>query len=218
MSQRKMKIGICILLFFLMIALAFAVITASATDQGATVAVTKTVESETIEPDTVIIASQSGTDGAEIVPDDNESALIEQALLEQGYLSDQIPLPYDMQTILRAACEQYQVPYALALGLIETESRFKTNATSGTADYGLCQLHKKYFEYLQEQTGVDPKTPEGNVKCGMWLLGHYLAMYENITDALYAYHNGPCEAGQAGTKYTREVIAAEGRWSECMKA
>ena len=43
---------------------------------------------------------------------------------EPWLLCDDIPLSYDEQETLQKACIEFDVPYALALGLIDTETNF----------------------------------------------------------------------------------------------
>ena len=60
-----------------------------------------------------------------------------------NYCED-VPLSESLQCILWDACQEYGVPYTVAIGLVETESDFKTDADNGKC-YGLCQLNRDYF-------------------------------------------------------------------------
>ena len=55
-----------------------------------------------------------------------------------------IPLSAELQAVLYEACEENDVPVALALGVIEVESCFLADADNGQC-YGLMQLNRKYF-------------------------------------------------------------------------
>ena len=55
-----------------------------------------------------------------------------------------IPLAEDLQYILWAACEEHNVDPAIALGVIEVESRFDSKADNGLC-YGLMRLNRRYF-------------------------------------------------------------------------
>lgn len=46
--------------------------------------------------------------------DPNESEKIEQALVEQGYFRDDVPLSYEEQDFLHTACQESGVPYSQA--------------------------------------------------------------------------------------------------------
>ena len=56
---------------------------------------------------------------SEIGEDPEEEVKIAEALLEQGYFRDDIPLSYEEQDYLHTACEEFGVDHALMLALIE---------------------------------------------------------------------------------------------------
>jgi len=145
----------------------------------------------------------------------NEDTLIELALLEQGYYSDEIPLDYLHQDICRSACERYDVPYPLALAVIETESGFDPQATGPDGrDVGLFQLRVSNHAWLSEETGADPMTPAGNIECGVWLLGHLLEENGSAESALTAYRWGRDNGRPA---YAQAVLAAAERWTAVLE-
>ena len=78
--------------------------------------------------------------------DPQEPERIEEALLEQGYFREDVPLSYDLQDALHTACGRYGIDYAVALGLIEVESHFQPEIVNAYGDcYGLMQLNVRYF-------------------------------------------------------------------------
>ena len=87
------------------------------------------------------------------VEDPKESEKIEQALLEQGYLHQEIPLSFDLQCHLKTVCEEYGVPYHIALGVIQAESSFTADATNGIC-FGYMQINKINAEWLSKEIGV----------------------------------------------------------------
>lgn len=147
---------------------------------------------------------------------------IEAALLEQGYFSDAIPMPYDLQDTMRTACEEYGCPYPLALAVAEVESNFDMEAVGAVGEVGAMQLNpgpeNTYWINLQAETNQDPTTPAGNIVCGVYLLGTHLINYEDTEKALMAYNMGPAgalqawEAGITSTEYTEKVMEAVDRW------
>jgi len=146
----------------------------------------------------------------------DEDALIEAALLEQGYYRDEIPLDYLYQDILRTACQRYSVPYPLALAVIETESGFDLEAAGVDGrDVGLFQIRTSNHAWLSEETGTDPMTPAGNIECGVWLLGFLLEEYGNAESALTAYRWGKDNGSR---DYARTVLAAAERWAAVLEA
>lgn len=68
----------------------------------------------------------------EPVEEEDENEKIEAALLEQGYLHEEIPLDFDLQCHLIAVCEEYGVPQNVALGVIQAESSFTATAANGS--------------------------------------------------------------------------------------
>jgi len=151
-----------------------------------------------------------------------EAEKIEAALLEQGYFSDAIPLPYDLQDTMRTACEEYGCPYPLALAVAEVESNFDMEAVGAVGEVGVMQLNpgpeNTYWVNLQAETNQDPTTPAGNIVCGVYLLGTHLVNYGDTEKALMAYNMGPAGALQAwedgitSTEYTEKVTEAMDRW------
>lgn len=154
--------------------------------------------------------------------DPMEAEKIEAALLEQRYFSDAIPLPYDLQDIMRTACEGYGCPYPLALAVAEVESNFDAAAVGTAGEVGLMQLNpgpqNTYWANLEAETGKDPTDTAGNIVCGVYLLGTHLANYEDTEKALMAYNMGPggatqaWKAGTTSTDYTAKVMEAADRW------
>lgn len=155
--------------------------------------------------------------------DPMEAEKIEAALLEQRYFSDAIPLPYDLQDIMRTACEGYGCPYPLALAVAEVESNFDAAAVGTAGEVGLMQLNpgpqNTYWVNLEAETGKDPTDTAGNIVCGVYLLGTHLANYEDTEKALMAYNMGPggatqaWKAGTTSTDYTAKVMEAADRWA-----
>lgn len=163
-------------------------------------AVTESERALTAEP--VLSEPDPPEEPAEDLPDPNEAELIEQALLAKGYYRDDVPLDYELQDILHAVCEQYRIPYPLALGLIETESGFRTDADNGLC-YGLCALNRHYF-----QSGL---SPAGNIQAGMELLRSNYDRYGTWEAALTAYNAGHDTGSR---RYARGVLAKARAWEE----
>ncbi|MCM1439658.1 MAG: lytic transglycosylase domain-containing protein [Roseburia sp.] len=137
--------------------------------------------------------------------DPDEPLKIEAALVEQGYFRADVPLCYDLQDVLRTACEEYGVPYAVALGLIETESRFNENAVNTTSGcYGLCQLNPKFFP-----AGLSSVE---NIRTGMAYLGEQIERYDGDLWAALTAYNAGYDTGRR--EYATLVMTAAERWRE----
>lgn len=155
--------------------------------------------------------------------EDHENLYIEQALCVQGYYRDDIPLPYDLQDFMQSACSLYGVPYDLALAVCETESGFDPNAVNGACT-GYMQINSCNFDRLEALTGYDPQSPDGNIICGVALLGELLGAYEDVEKALCCYNAGEAGAyehyfskGIASTKYTRAVLERQRAWQAVLE-
>lgn len=177
-------------------------------------------ERETILPEPVAVTPVFNLE--EDGEDPQEAEKIEAALLEQGYFSDATPLSYDLQDVMRTACEEYGCPYSLALAVAETESHFNMEAVGAAGEVGIMQLNpgpeSTYWAALEADTQQDPTTPAGNIVCGVYLLGTHLATYEDAEKALMAYNMGAGGASQAwdagitSTEYSAKVMEAANRW------
>ncbi len=135
--------------------------------------------------------------------DPDEELKITAALVEQGYFSMDVPLPFVLQDALHTACERHSVPYPIALGLIEVESQFDTNAINQrTGCYGLMQLSPRFFP-----SGLSPTE---NINAGIGYLGELLEQYNgNISSALTAYNAG-YDTGRRD--YANAVLTSAERW------
>lgn len=153
--------------------------------------------------------------------EDYENEKIEEALLEQGYLSDEIPLDYDTQACLRAWCDQYSVPYKTALAVIETESSFRADAQNGSC-YGYMQINDINLGWLSEEIGVTDLTdPLQNLHSGVFILGDLFGKYGDWNKVLICYNYGEAGAekhvfskGLTSTEYSRKVLTLQEKWAE----
>ena len=180
---------------------------------------------ETALPTPVALAPVS-TMTPEAGEDPLEAEKIEAALLEQGYFSEEIPLSYDLQDVMRTACAEYGCPYPLALAVAEVESHFDMDAVGAVGEVGIMQLNpgpqNTYWINLEAETGEDPTTPAGNIICGAYLLGTHMANYGEPEKALMAYNMGPGGAAQAwaagitSTEYSAKVMEAANRWEAAL--
>lgn len=93
------------------------------------------------------------------------------------------PLPLDDDAVLREVCNESGVPYAIAMALIYTESRFNPYAVNPASGcYGYCQLHPAYFPANL--------SPADNIRYGIGWLGELIAEYGDIGAALTVYAYG----------------------------
>lgn len=118
---------------------------------------------------------------------------------------EEIPLSEELQSTLWYTCIDNDIPYSLALGLIETESTFNPDADNGLC-YGLCQLNKRYFPY-----GL---SPADNIITGMSFLRELFDKYDNdVAAALCAYNAGH----DTGSRYYSNLVMERGeQWEDIL--
>lgn len=145
-------------------------------------------------------------------------------LLAAGYYSLAVPMPFEYQGYMRTYCAKYGCPYPLALATAEQESTFNIDAVGKLGEVGIMQLNPgpggSYHAELEQATGLDPTTPEGNIAGGCYLLGTYMQKYDDAAKAAMAYSMGEAGArkawadGTTSTAYSRAIQEAVERW-EC---
>lgn len=113
-----------------------------------------------------------------------------------------IPLPAELQAVLREVCAEHGVPVPLALGVIQVESRFQPDAVSPEGCYGLMQLNPKYFP--------DKLPPADNLRAGVEYLGRLLGEHGDTAAALTAYNAGHDTGNRT---YADAVLAAAEGWT-----
>lgn len=115
-----------------------------------------------------------------------------------------VPLAADLQEVLWAECQEHNIEYELALGLIEVESTFRTDAVSYVGCYGLMQLNPQYFP--------SNLSPADNIRYGVEFLAEKLDQYAGDVGAALTAYNAGHDTGNR--EYAEKVMAAAGRWRE----
>ena len=101
------------------------------------------------------------------------------------------PLRYE-ETIRQASRENGLEPTFVA-GVIYTESRFRPDAESSQAAYGLMQMLPGTARYVQQRSGIrgNFRDPETNIRLGTWYLSYLAERYRgNERLMLAAYNSG----------------------------
>ena len=144
-------------------------------------------------------------------PVEEEDEKIEAALLEQGYLHEEIPLDFDLQCHLITVCEEYGVPQSVALGVIQAESSFTATASNGSC-YGYMQINSINSEWLSEKIGVTDLTdPYQYGKYGDW---HKALICYNYGEGGAREH--VFSKGYTTTSYSRTVMEYADAWAEVL--
>lgn len=134
--------------------------------------------------------------------EDFENEKIEAALLEQGYLRDDIPLDYDTQALLRAACDETGVEFELALAVVWRETTFRNVVGDDGNSFGYMQVQPRWHRARMDRLGVtDLMDPAGNFRVGCDYLAELLTKYP-LEQALTCYNTGRPGYNQ----YARDVV------------
>ncbi len=161
----------------------------------------RAVQAVTVEPvpayAVVVVPPQP-----EPAEDPAEDDLVVEQLKASDYLRDDVPMSYELQAVLHDACEEYGVPYELALGVIQVESNFCADADGGSC-YGLMQLNTGFFP-----AGLEPGD---NIRAGVKFLGELLDRYRDAGAALTAYNAGHDTGNR---RYAKAVLRAAEGWSQ----
>lgn len=153
----------------------------------------------------------------EVIPSEEPTPEHRDDIVSDGRL-----LSYELQETMQDCCEEYEVPYALALAIAEVETHFDPDAVSSTGDYGLMQINTCNHEWLLEM-GLDPMTHAGNIESGIYIISQHLQRYGEPELALMAYNCGPTgakrlwDAGTHQTAYSRKVMDAFDRWTSLLE-
>ena len=172
-------------------------------------AATMVVTGNAEEPE-VLVMTNTVYDGSPIVEgiqEDFENEKIEAALVKQGYFREDMPLDYDTQAFLRAACEESGVEFELALAVIWKETTFRNVVGDSGDSLGYMQVQPRWHGARMERLGVtDLMDPFSNFRVGCDYLAELLGKYP-MAQALTCYNTGRPGHNQ----YADDVI---GYWEE----
>lgn len=135
-----------------------------------------------------------------------------------------VPLDEEVQNHIIRLCEQYEIPAAVVIAMIERESYFTADAIGDNGNsIGLMQIQPRWHSGRMEKLGVtDLLDPIQNVTVGIDLLEELLEKEKGLAWALMAYNMGSGKANEfysegKVSEYATAVLAAaeeyeEGRW------
>lgn len=127
-----------------------------------------------------------------------------------------------LKAVMIEACEEYNVPFALAVAVAEQESRFDPNAKSRTGDHGMMQINKSNFSWLRK-LGIEPLDKKGNIIAGVLMLSEALSRCNTVNEALMVYNRGAAGAkrlwkkGIYSTEYSRQTMERYDKWDRILK-
>lgn len=186
-------------------------------------AVVKTIATaSSIFPNDISKALMDSTDTnvvsepAHPTPSVDSECIIETVEPESVYYHSEIPLSREEQDMLGAACEEFDIPYGIALGLIEKETHFRNALGDDGASAGYMQIQEKWHWDRMGRLGVtDLFDPEGNFRVGCDFLAELYGKYGDWGVALTVYNRGH-DPGFI-SDYAYEVLENYAKWQELVK-
>jgi soluble lytic murein transglycosylase-like protein len=136
--------------------------------------------------------------------------MIEAALEEQGYFRTDIPLTYEEQDYLQTACEEFDIPYPLALAVIQQETDFRNVMGDDGRSAGYMQIQARWHADRMDKLGItDLMDPAQNFRVGCSFLAELLDRY-SLEDALTYYNSGHT----GSSEYAESVIRYMDKYQE----
>lgn len=164
-------------------------------------------ETPAVEYASLVLWQELDPETAPPVQEDYENEKIEAALFDSGYFRADVPLDGDLQSYLRAACEESGVEYTLMLAIIRKETGYRNVKGDNGASIGYCQVQPRWHKARMERLGVtDLMDPFGNFRVACDYMAELLRRYD-VESALTAYNSG--HPGKSG--YARTVM---GYWED----
>lgn len=161
------------------------------------------MEREEAEPEADSSVEAVETAAVMPVPAAEEPQERQLGLCEDTYLREDIPMSYELQAMLYGACLEFEVPYELALAVIEQETNFRNVTGDDGASVGFMQIQERWWSGLMEEIGArDLTDPEDNFRTGCAIIRKLMDRHGSVEDALTAYNRG--KPGQS--KYSRDVM------------
>ena len=171
------------------------------------------MEREEAEPEAESSVGAVETAAVMPVPAAEEPQERQLGLCEDTYLREDIPLSYELQAMLYGACPEFEVPYELALAVIEQETNFRNVTGDDGASEGYMQVQQRFHKDRMDELGVtDLMDPESNFRVACHYLRELFDRYGDTHKVLMAYNAGPSGAaklwseGIMTSSYSRSVM------------
>lgn len=151
-----------------------------------------------------------------VTPDAGLPEIVQSGPAGQDRFIPDIPLTRKEQNLLRAASDEFGVPYALALGLIEKETDFGNVPGDDGDSSGYMQVAEKWHRGRMERLGVENLfDPGGNFRVGLDYLSELYGKYGDWDMALTVYNMGH-NPGYV-TDYAKKVMSNYAHWQKLLE-
>lgn len=176
-------------------------------------ALTSTMTPETtgdmiyVEPETVETEYIPEVTEPETIVEETTIAVVESSTESSTTLYYNVNLPTEVQDVIFAECEKYNIPPSIVIAMIERESQFIPNVVGDNGNsFGLMQIQPYWHSQRMAKLGcTDLLDPIQNVTVGIDFLGELYTRYGDIGLALTAYNSGSANNGYSG--YAIAVMA-----------
>lgn len=160
-----------------------------------------------VEPETVETEYIPEVTEPETIVEETTIAVVESSTASSTTLYYNVNLPTEVQDVIFAECEKYNIPPSIVIAMIERESQFIPNVVGDNGNsFGLMQIQPYWHSQRMARLGcTDLLDPIQNVTVGIDFLGELYIRYGDIGLALTAYNSGSANNGYSG--YAIAVMA-----------
>ena len=148
----------------------------------------------------------------EITVDDltYEAIVAAEATATPDWYNPVIPLSEEEQKALQRACKEFEIPYSLALAIIDKETGFVNRSGDNGNSVGYMQIQPKWWRWLADEIGAGRlECPGDNFRVGCAILRRHLNATGDVAAALTVYNVGHDD----GTRdYAKEVLEKAEVW------
>lgn len=117
----------------------------------------------------------------------------------------ELPLDTEMQIYMYEVCEEYNLSFAFAAMMMESESHFNPEAVGDNGkSVGYFQINKANWERMATEYGLNVHDPKDNIKCGIIILTELFEKYEEPYLVIMAYK---CGERRGMELYDQEIYA-----------
>lgn len=103
----------------------------------------------------------------------------------------ELPLDPEIQIYMYEVCEEYNLSFAFAAMVMESETHFNPAAVGdGGESVGYFQINEVNWERMATEYGLDVHDPKDNIKCGVVMLTELFEKYQDPYLVLLAYKCG----------------------------
>lgn len=104
---------------------------------------------------------------------------------------NELSLDPEMQIYMYEVCKEYNLSFAFAAMVMESETNFNPAAVGdGGESVGYFQINQVNWERMATEYGLDVHDPKDNIKCGVVMLTELFEKYEDPYMVLLAYKCG----------------------------